>query len=152
MNRLIEGMPEGFAAQLRSLESKGEAGTEAYAALAQQFYDRFVLRTPPTPDVLASFESLSKSIAYRVMNGPNEFTITGTIRDWDRTRDLHRIRTDTLVMTGEFDEVTLDCHQSIRDGVSGKAQLTVMSGASHMTMCEKPELHNDLVRRFIREV
>jgi proline iminopeptidase len=149
MRRLIAGMPDGFAETLHALEAAGKAGTPEYAALVQKFYDSYLLRTPPSPDAAVSFAALAKSIAYRVMNGPNEFTITGVIKDWDRRKDLKAITQDTLITTGEFDEITLDCHTTIRDGLGGHSRLEVMPGCSHLTMVEKPELYNALVRRFL---
>jgi proline iminopeptidase len=151
MQRRIASMPDGFAAQLHALEEAGKAGTPEYAALAQKFYDRFVLRVPPTPDALASFDALSKSIAYRVLNGPNEFTIIGKIKDWDRRKDLKRITQKTLLTTGAFDEVTMDCHTTLRDGLGGSARLAVLSGCSHLTMVEKPDQYNALLRGFLAE-
>ena len=149
MQRLIDGMPDGFAAKLRGLETAGKTGTPEYAALTQIFYNNHVLRTKPSPDALATFEALSTSIAYKVMNGPNEFTITGSIRNWERRSDLKAIRQPVLLTTGEFDEVTLDCHTTIRDGVAGPSELVVMPGCSHMTMVEKPEAYNALIRSFL---
>ncbi len=148
-HRLIDGLPDGFAAKLHGLEAAGKMGSPEYAALVQTFYDIYLLRVAPTPDALVSFDALAKSISYRVLNGPNEFTITGVMKDWDRRRDLKAIRPPTLIITGEFDEITLDCHQTIRDGVAGPSQLVVMPGCSHMTMVEKPDQHNGLVRSFL---
>jgi proline iminopeptidase len=150
-HRLIEGMPDGFAIKLRELEAAGKVSTPEYATLVQKFYDTYLLRVQPTPDALVSFEALAKSPAYRVLNGPNEFTITGTMKDWDRRKDLKAITQKTLVVTGEFDEITLDCHETIRDGVAGKSQLVVLTGCSHMTMVEKPERYNVLVREFLNQ-
>lgn len=147
--RLIDAMPDGYAAKLHGLEKAGKMDTPEYAALTQAFYDKHVLRTKPSADALASFEALGKSIAYRVMNGPNEFYITGIIKDWDRRKDLSHIKQRTLITTGAFDEVTLDCHQTIRDGVSGRAKLVVMKGCSHMTMCEAPVRYNALLKGFL---
>jgi len=149
MQRLIGSLPDGFADKLHGLERGGKTGTPEYAALTQRFYDNFVLRTAPTPDALASFDALSRSIAYRVMNGPNEFTITGAIRDWDRRKDLRAVTQKTLLVTGEFDEMTLDCHTTIRDGIAGDARLAVMTGCSHLTMVEKPDAHQALLRAFL---
>lgn len=147
--RLIGSMPDGYAAKLHALEQAGKIETPEYAALTQQFYDRFVLRVPPTPDAAASFEAASRSIAYRVMNGPNEFYVTGVIKDWDRRKDLKAITQKTLITTGEFDEVTLDCHETIRDGIAGPVRLVVMKGCSHMTMTESPDAYVALVRGFL---
>lgn len=151
LTRLIDSMPGGFAGTLRRLEAAGKTATPEYAALTQLFYDRFVLRTPPSPDALASFEALSKSIAYRVLNGPNEFTITGRIRHWDRRGSLGAITQKTLITTGEFDEITLDCHETIRDGIAGPARMVVMPGCSHMTMVEQPAAYNALVSDFLAD-
>jgi len=149
--RLIDSLPGGFAAKLHGLEKAGKMDSPEYAALTQQFYDNFVLRVPPTPDALVSFEALAKSIAYRVMNGPNEFYITGVIKDWDRRGDLGDITRPVLLTTGEFDEITLDCHTTIRAGVAGPCRLAVMPGCSHLTMVEKPDQYNALIRQFAGE-
>jgi proline iminopeptidase len=151
MRRLIVGLPDGFAAKLDTLEKAGKLASPEYAALVQTFYDNFLLRAPPTPEVLATFDALSKSIAYRVMNGPNEFDIVGVIKNWDRRGDLKAITQKTLITTGEFDEITLDCHQTIRDGIAGRSRLAVMTGCSHLTMVEKPQQYNALVQSFLAE-
>jgi len=147
--RLINSLPDGFAAKLHALEAQGRMSGPEYAALTQTFYDRFVLRVPPTPDAKATFDALSKSIAYRVMNGPNEFYITGVIKDWDRRRDLKSVRQPVLLTTGQYDEITLDCHETIRDGVGGPVSLEVLRGCSHLTMIEQPDRYNSLVRAFV---
>ncbi|MBI1685600.1 proline iminopeptidase-family hydrolase [Caulobacter hibisci] len=149
--RLFAAMPDGWGDKIHALERAGKTGTPAYAELVQKFYDTFVLRVPPSPEVLATLEALSKSPAYRVLNGPNEFTIVGKIKDWDRRQDLKAITQATLITTGEFDEVTLDCHQTLRDGIAGRARLAVMTGCSHLTMNEKPAQYNALLRGFMSE-
>jgi proline iminopeptidase len=150
-DRLFATMPEGWSAKIHALEKAGKTATPEYAELVQKFYDTFVLRVPPSPEVLATLEALSRSPAYRVLNGPNEFTIVGKIKDWDRRKDLKAITQKTLITTGEFDEVTLDCHETLRDGIAGKARLAVMTGCSHLTMNEKPEQYNALLRGFMNE-
>jgi proline iminopeptidase len=147
--RLIDALPNGAGARLHALEKAGKTDTPEYQALVEQFYDLHVCRAKPVPPEAAqSFEVISKSIAYRVMNGPNEFTITGVIKDWDRRADLGRIKVPTLITTGEFDEVTLDCHETIKRGIAG-SKLQVFKDCSHMTMSEKPKEYVDAVRRFI---
>lgn len=149
--RLFATMPNGWGDKIHALEKVGKTGTPEYAELVQAFYDNFVLRVPPTPEVMATLEALAKSPAYRVLNGPNEFTIFGKIKDWDRRKDLKSITQATLITTGEFDEVTLDCHETLRDGVAGPARLAVMTGCSHLTMNERPAQYNALLRGFMNE-
>ncbi len=150
-DRLFASMPDGWGDKIHTLERAGKTATPEYAELVQKFYDAFVLRVPPSPEVLATLEALSKSPAYRVLNGPNEFTIVGKIKDWDRRKDLKAITQKTLITTGEFDEITLDCHQTLRDDIAGKTRLAVMTGCSHLTMNEKPAQYNALLRGFMNE-
>ena len=42
-------------------------------------------------------------LKYGIMNGPNEFTITKTIKDWDITDEIHKITIPTLITVGRYD-------------------------------------------------
>jgi proline iminopeptidase len=149
MRRLINRLPDGKGRRLHELEAAGQEASPEYQQIVQLFYATHLCRAdPPPPEFLQSVDILGKSIAYRVMNGPNEFTITGVIKDWDRRKDLGRIKVSTYITTGEFDEITLDCHQTIRDGIRG-SRLEVFKDCSHMTMDEKPAEYVAAVRRFI---
>jgi proline iminopeptidase len=147
--RLIEAMPNGAGARLLALEAAGATAGDEYGALVQQFYQLHVCRRLPwPPEVLQTVDILGRSIAYRVMNGPNEFTVTGVIKDWDRRADLRRLPHRTLITTGEFDEVTLDCAQTINNGVVGSS-LEVFPGLSHLTMNEAPAAYVGALAAYI---
>lgn len=147
--RLIDAMPEGAGARMHQLERENRTETPEYQQLTELFYRLYVCRRDPwPPEFNTCIGYLSKSPAYRVMNGPNEFTITGNIKDWDRSKDLGAIKQPTLLITGTYDEVTLDCHETIRDGIAG-AKLVVLNGCSHMAMLEKPDAYNRLISDFI---
>lgn len=148
--RLLDALPNGAGARLRTLDAAGQQQSPEYVRLVTTFYERHVCRRLPwPPEFTATAANLARSPAYRIMNGPNEFTIVGNIKDWERRPDLGRITVPTLLTTGEFDEVTLDCHQAIRDGVRGPVKLVVMPGCSHTTMLEQPDAYNAIVRGFI---
>lgn len=152
MQRLIDALPGGKGKRLHALEAAGQQNSREYAAIAQLFYDRHVYRHtgPTSPAWDATAAVIAKSPAYRIMNGPNEFTIIGSMKDWDRRSDLGRITVPTLLTTGEFDEVTLDCHETIRDGIKG-SRLVVLPGQSHVTMLEDVAGYTKLVRDFLNE-
>ena len=147
--RLIAQMPNGAGARMHALEKAHKESSPEYQALTEQFYKLHVCRAdPPPPEFLASGKNLETSIAYRVMNGPNEFTIVGVIKDWDRRKDLGRIKLPTLITTGEYDEVTLDCHETIHRGIKGST-LEIFKDCSHMTMNEQPAKYVASLRRFL---
>lgn len=149
MQRLLDALPDNAGKRLKELEAAGKQDSPEYQSLVTLFYDRHLCRAnPKPPEYGATIANLVKSPAYRVMNGPNEFTIIGIIKDWERRPDLAKIRLPTLITTGEFDEITLDCAQAIQSGIAG-SQLNVMPGCSHLTMLEKPDEYNAIVRSFI---
>lgn len=149
IRRLLDQLPDGKGKRLRELEEAGQTTTPEYQQILELFYATHLCRVnPPPPEFLASMDVLSKSIAYRVMNGPNEITVTGVIKDWERRPDLGKITVPTLITTGQFDEITLDCQETIRDGVKG-SRLEMMPGCSHMTMNEKPAEYVALLRSFV---
>jgi proline iminopeptidase len=141
--RMIAALPNGAGPRLLELERSGHTRGTEYEKLVDLFYKTYVLRTKPTPDTLASFAYVAKSPAYAIMNGPNEFTITGNLKHWDRRKDLGSITVPTLLLTGQYDEVSLACHETIHHGVRG-SRLEVIPNCSHMAMQEAPA---DYVRR-----
>lgn len=149
INRLVDNLPNGVGKKIRALEAAGKQNTPEYEQLVGVFYDTHVcrLKTKP-PEFNATIANLTKSPAYRIMNGPNEFTIVGTIKDWERRADLGKIKTPTLLTTGEFDEVTIECQETLHTGIAG-SRLEVMPACSHLTMLEQPEAYNAIIRRFI---
>jgi len=149
INRLIDNLPNGVGKRIRELEAASKQGTPDYETLVAVFYDTHVCRAnPKPPEFAATIEILTKSPAYRIMNGPNEFTIVGTIKDWERRADLRLIKLPTLLTTGEFDEITIECQETLHTGIAG-SQLVVIPGASHLTMLEQPDAHNAIIRKFI---
>ena len=67
---------------------------------------------------------------YTAMWGPNEFTCTGNLLDWDRTDRLGEIRVPTLITVGEFDEVHPSCARTIQAGIPG-SRLEIFPGCGH---------------------
>jgi hypothetical protein len=58
-----------------------------------------------------------------------------------------------LITTGQYDEITLDCHQTIMEAVAG-SQLLIFEGCSHCTMNEKRSALSlpDVARKLIHHV
>jgi len=149
MQRLVDALPDGAGEKLYELEAAGKQESPEYKSLLGLFYDRHVCRAnPKPPEYTAAITNLVKSPANRVMWGPKEFTIEGNIKGWERRPDLGQIGVPTLITTGEFDEITIDCAEAIQQGVVG-SKLVVMPGCSHLTMLERPDAYNAIVRKFI---
>lgn len=150
MQRLLQALPGGAGARLKELEAIGEEGSEEYEQIAARFYAAHLCRLDPWPQaVIDAMTTTAASIAYQVMNGPNEFTCVGVIRDWTRREDLHRIAIPTLIVSGEYDEVDLECQKTLQAGISG-SELFLMPACSHLVMNEDPDSFLAALRRFMR--
>jgi proline iminopeptidase len=70
---------------------------------------------------------------YNYLQGPNEFFVTGTMKNWERWSDLPRIRTRTLVMGAKYDEMSPEDLQKMADSMPD-ARAWISENGSHMAM------------------
>jgi proline iminopeptidase len=87
---------------------------------------------------------------YITMNGPSEFTVTGTLRDWDITDRLGAIRARTLLVGGEHDECRPAHLADMQARIPG-SRLEIISGASHLCFAEQPQAFQRVVNAFLDE-
>jgi proline iminopeptidase len=85
---------------------------------------------------------------YLTMNGPNEFTIIGNLKDWDIRARLPEIHVPTLVTVGKYDEVTPKIAETIHNGIRD-SKLIVFENSAHLAMWEERELFLRTVRDFL---
>src|SRR5262249_25531773 len=128
----------------------GTTDSEAYHEAMQVFYERHVCRALPWPDELVrTFAALDvDSTVYLAMNGPSEFHVIGSLRDWTIVDRLHLIDVPTLVISGEFDEATPDTVRPYAERISG-ARWEIFDGCSHTPQLEQPERFNTMVGEFL---
>lgn len=85
------------------------------------------------------------------MQGPSEFSITGNLKDFDRTTRLHEINLPALFTCGKYDECTPSAtawYQSLLPG----SEMRVFENSAHMTHLEEPDLYIQVVRDFLHRV
>jgi proline iminopeptidase len=85
------------------------------------------------------------------MQGPSEFTITGTLKAYNATSFLRSVQVSTLFTVGEFDEAnppTIRKHAAMTPG----AKVAVIPGAAHITTWDNPEAMLAVVRGFLGAV
>jgi len=85
---------------------------------------------------------------YHSMNGPSEFHVIGTLKDWDITDRLGQIEAPTLVFSGRYDEVTPAITEAAHRAIPG-SEYVVLEESSHTAQAEEPERTLELVRDFI---
>jgi len=102
-------LPKAARDRLEALETTGQSGSEEYARiLEKELYTRYICRLDPWPKDLQHSFAVANGVIYNQMQGPNEFVITGNLKDWNRWTDLPNIRVPTLVMGARYDEMNPD--------------------------------------------
>ena len=152
-NRLREELPPDVQATLLEHEANGTTDSPEYESAMQVFYDRHVCRVKPTPGPFQrTIDCLGANPeVYHHMNGPSEFHVIGTLKDWDITGRLGEIQLPTLVLSGRYDEATPAIAQAVTDGIPG-ARWELLENSSHTCHLEEPERTMQVIGDFLNDV
>jgi L-proline amide hydrolase len=143
--KLREQLPDDVQATLAKHEEAGTYDDPEYEQACLVFYDRHLCRIPWPPEVAATFEWLGKDpTVYRTMNGPSEFHIIGSCKDWQVKDRLHEIGVPTLLVSGRHDEATPALQQVLLDGIQG-SEWVCFEESSHMPHVEERERYMQVV-------
>ena len=150
-NRLRDLLPDEVRAALDHHERAGTTDSAEYREAMMRFYERYLCRIPFPEPLLRSFRQMDEEpTVYHTMNGPSEFHVIGTLRDWDVTARLPQIVAPTLVISGEFDEATPAVVQPLVDAIPD-VRWELFDGASHSTHLEQPARFNGVVAPFLAD-
>jgi L-proline amide hydrolase len=149
-NELLDTLEPAVRDTIRAGERSGATDTPEFQAAVMEFYTRFVCRVHPWPEeVVRTFDALEGDpTVYHAMNGPTEFTVVGTIRDFDITDRLPEIDVPVLLVSGEHDEVrphlVAAMHERLRHG-----ERVLFEDSSHMPHIEEPARFLEVVEGFL---
>jgi proline iminopeptidase len=146
---LVKTLPDSMQRAIEIREASGEFDAPDYQAALMAFYGLYVWRHPVEADLDSTFATVNEGI-YNYMQGPSEFTITGTLKQYDATPVLPEVRVPVLYTVGEFDEANPDLVKRFADATPG-ARMVVIPGAAHITTWDNPQANLDAVRIFLRE-
>ena len=146
---LVKTLPDSMQRAITVREASKEYDAPDYQAALMAFYGRYVFRHPVQADLDSMFATVNEDI-YNYMQGPSEFTITGTLKTYDATAFLSEVRVPVLYTVGEFDEAVPEQVKQFADATLG-AQMVVIPGAAHMTQWDNPEANLAAVRTFLRD-
>ena len=152
-NRLRAALPSSVQQTLLEHEAAGTTDSQAYQAAMMEFYRRHVCRTYPWPEgVRRTFAKLEQNPeVYNTMNGPSEFHVIGTLKDWSVVDRLPEINVPTLVTSGRYDEATPAIAETVHRGIAG-SEWTVFEHSAHCAHAEEPERYCAVLEAFLTRV
>lgn len=147
---LRAALPPEVREVLERHEAEGDYEAEEYVHAVEEFYARHVCRMDEWPEsVMRTVANLDGNQVYLTMNGPNEFTTIGNLRDWDRTARLGEIRVPTLITCGRHDEIGPGCAATLQAGIPD-ARTVVFEDSAHLAHVEERERYMAVVGEFLR--
>jgi proline-specific peptidase len=148
--RLVGTLSDSAQRAIRTREAEGKFDAPDYQAALAEFYGKYVWRTPNEADLDSTLKTANEAI-YNYMQGPSEFTITGTLKRYDSTPFLKGVKVPTLYMVGEFDEADPPTVRRFADMTPG-ARFVEIPGAAHLIEWDNPEASVRAVREFLKGV
>ncbi len=149
-NRLRELLPPEVQQTLLRHEEAGSTADPEYLAACDVFYHRHVCRLEQWPqEVIDSFAWIDRDpTVYHTMNGPSEFHVIGSIKDWSARDRLGDITVPTLLMSGAHDEAGPAVQQSLLDGIPG-CTWTLFQDSAHMPHVEERERYMQVLANWL---
>src|SRR5580693_3175707 len=150
-NKLRADLPPETEATLRRHEEAGTTSNPEYAEACDVFYSRHLCRLDEWPaEVLRSFELIdTEPTVYHTTNGPSEFHVIGSFRDWTARDRLSRIAVPALVISGRHDEASPAVQDDLMAGL-GQAEQVILAESSHMPFWEERDAYMAAVGDFLR--
>lgn len=141
-------------AEVLEMEAKEDFENPKYMELLiANYYVEHIARIPydQWPDPLnRTFKHLNNEV-YVSMQGPSEFGVRGKLEKWDRTQDINRIKTPTLVIGATHD--TMDPkHMEWVASELENGQFLLCPNGSHLSNFDDPEIFFSGLIKFIKDV
>ncbi|GHF48455.1 L-proline amide hydrolase [Amycolatopsis bartoniae] len=148
--KLRAQLPDDVRAALERHEATGDYENPEYKAATDVFYARHVCRIVPNPpEVQATNQALADDpTVYNAMNGPNEFHVVGSLRDWTVVDRLPAVEVPTLVVNGRYDEATDECVRPYVERIPG-ARHHRFENSSHMPHVEEQDAYLAVIGAFL---
>ena len=146
----VARLPAATRAAIEAGERAQDYGP-AYQEATMAFYRRHLCCLDPWPAFVAAAVTQLNMDVYMTLWGPSEFTITGTLKDYDLAPLLGDIDVPVLLTCGDRDEAAPATVQQFQRTFPNAA-LCVLPNAAHLHQIEQPALFLGAVRGFLSRI
>ncbi|KAF4618338.1 hypothetical protein D9613_011511 [Agrocybe pediades] len=148
---LLAKLPEEIRDNIRKHEEAGTYSSVEYQQGVEVFMKKHVCRVDPWPqDLVDSFKAYEEDkTVYSTMLGPSEFTINGTLKDWNIIDIVHKIHCPTLLISAPDDEVQEEAALPFFKNIP-KIKWVELQNSTHLAMFEEPERYFKVLLDFVR--
>jgi len=149
--RNLKKLPYDIQEVIKTSEANGTTDSTEYKEATKVFNQHFVCRLDPFPEFLKAGAHLKNPEVYNIMWGPSEFTVTGNLRSFDCTTQLHEITCPTLYTCGRYDEATPETTAYYKS-LTPNARMHVFEKSAHMPYLEEKAEYLQVIGDFLHTV
>lgn len=135
-HRLISYLEAVDREAIAEAERTGNFSGPKYLAANDRYMERYCWDDPTEDSPEPLRRPTNGKRASLIAEGPNEFTESGTISDFDVTDDLHKIDVPTLVTSGTDDLCTPLIAKSVYDHIPG-AKWHLFANSRHLALLDQ---------------
>jgi proline-specific peptidase len=149
MRRMVDGLPPDLRQTILKHESASTTDSKEYQDAVNAFFRLYSgIRLDPRPEYLKRMVDKPGDDVYRVMWGPSEFFMTGTLKDWDVTERLGEILTPTLVIGGRYDHATPLLTEALHRGLNN-SEWVIFEKSGHFPHIDETERFLQVLDQFL---
>lgn len=147
--RLIRQLPAGMQAAIRDATARNDYTSPEYQAAEDLYMELHAAGkpAPDAPDCLTRLEKRGKE-SYVIGWGPNEFTPTGTLKDFDVLDCLHKIDVPALIISGGNDLCTPYIAKTMYDRIPN-ARWELFRDCRHVCFAEETDRYISLLKTWL---
>lgn len=150
---LLTQLPKNLQDTIKKYETLKDYNAPQYLAATDSFYARFmsVKQWPDIPPSTCDGVLGFNDAVYNYMWGPTEFNAPGTLKNFDRTGDLHKLKQAVLFIGGRYDEVRPETIYKFQKLVP-KSKAVIIEDAAHYKIIDQPIKFTTAIREFLDSV
>lgn len=150
---LLKQLPQNLQDTIQKYELNKQYDAAPYLAAADSFYSRFLSRKnwPTISPIECENVPPFNTDIYFYMWGPTEFNCIGTLKNFDRTKDLQRLDYPMLFIIGEFDEVRVETINKFQK-LTKNSSVAIIEESGHLTMYDQPERVTTVIGEFLESI
>lgn len=148
--RLLKKLPMKTQKVIEVCQEIGATDSKVYKQAEMEFNKRFVFRGDwKSRSLTKAFGAFNKEVYFH-MWGPSEFHPTGKLKNYDRFKDLSKVKVPAHIFCGQYDEATPESCKKFRAKMKN-AKLTILSGCSHVAIEERPKYVVAKLKKWLEE-
>ncbi len=147
-DRYLAELPNNYGILIREYEENGKGEVREYKIARTLYYKTYECRMQQEPSLIKAAKHGFNREVYLRMWGPNEYTVSGNLAEYDRSERLKELTLPTLFTGGRFDGASPEDVAFYQAQIAG-SKLQIFEKSSHLPHLEEPGQYLECLKIFL---